>query len=103
MGSHKGSASVPNGPLPAETTNPGSTPDRGSNIHTLVEFPGAYYNTKQQVSELESLLKKLPDASGPLPPGRRGRLPGSARQLESQQVQELIAGHQAGATRLPTR
>ena len=42
--------------------------------------------------------RKLPDASGPLRPARRGRLPSSARQLESQQVQELISGYVAGAT-----
>jgi len=36
--------------------------------------------------------------SGPLRPARRGRLPGSARQLDSQQVQELISGYVAGAT-----
>ncbi len=64
----------------------------------MVEVRGAYYNIKQQFSELESLIRALPDASKPLRPARRGRLPGSARQLESQQVQELIAGYQAGAT-----
>ncbi|MGH8904876.1 MAG: helix-turn-helix domain-containing protein [Egibacteraceae bacterium] len=63
-----------------------------------MELPGAYYNTEHQVSELESLIKKLPDASGPLRPARRDRLPGSARQLDSQQVQELITCYQAGAT-----
>ena len=70
----------------------------GSHYRTLVEVPGAYYNTKYQVSELESLLRELPDVSGPLRPARRGRLPGSARQLDSQQVQELISGYVAGAT-----
>ena len=70
----------------------------GSHYRTLVEVPGAYYNTKHQVSELESLLRELPDVSGPLRPARRGRLPGSARQLDSQQVQELISGYVAGAT-----
>jgi len=64
----------------------------------MVELPGAYYNTKQQVSELESLLRRLPEASEPLRPVRRSRLPGSARQLESQQVQEFISGYEAGAT-----
>lgn len=63
-----------------------------------MEVPGTYYNTKHQVSELESLITKLPEASGPLRPGRRGRRPGSARQLDSQQVRELIAGYAAGAT-----
>jgi hypothetical protein len=63
-----------------------------------VELPGAYYNTKRQVSELESLIKRLPDASEPLRPDRRGRLPGTARQLDSRQIQELILGYTAGAT-----
>lgn len=63
-----------------------------------MEVPGGYYKTKQQVSKLELLIKKLPGASKPLRPARRGRLPGLARQLESQQVQELISGYQAGAT-----
>ena len=64
----------------------------------MVEVPGGYYNTKQQVSELESLIKKLPEASTPRRPARRGRMPGSARQLDSQQAQELIAGYTAGVT-----
>lgn len=63
-----------------------------------MEKPGRYYNTKHQLSELESLLTRLPDASKPLRPARRGRSPGSARQLDSQQVQELISGYAAGAT-----
>lgn len=63
-----------------------------------MELPGAYYNTKQQVSELESLIRRLPKASAPHRPARRGRIPGSARQLESRQVQELIAEYAAGAT-----
>ncbi|MDQ4033496.1 MAG: hypothetical protein M3332_15120 [Actinomycetota bacterium] len=63
-----------------------------------MELPGAYYNSKRQVSELELLIKKLPDASGQLRLVRRGRVPGSAKQLEGQQVQELIAGYQTGAT-----
>jgi len=64
----------------------------------MVEVPGGYYNTKQQVSELEALLKKLPDASKPLHRVPRGRTPGTARQLEASQMQELMAGYQAGAT-----
>ncbi|MGH4013864.1 MAG: hypothetical protein ACRDSL_08020 [Pseudonocardiaceae bacterium] len=63
-----------------------------------MEVPGHYYNTKHQVSELESLVRKLPDSSNPRGPARRGRIPGSARQLDSQQVQDLITGYAAGAT-----
>lgn len=59
---------------------------------------GGYYNTKQQVSELESLMRKLPDTSGPLRAARRGPAPGTAKQLESHQVQELISAYTAGAT-----
>jgi len=64
----------------------------------MVEKPGPYYNTKHQVSELESLLTRLPDASKPLRRVPRGRTPGTTRQLDTNQVQELILGYQAGAT-----
>jgi DNA-directed RNA polymerase specialized sigma24 family protein len=47
---------------------------------------------------LESLLGKLPAASNPPRPARQGRTPGTAKQLDAEQVQELIAGYQAGAT-----
>ncbi len=59
---------------------------------------GRYYNTKDQVSELESLLGKLPDPTAPVPKRPMRRIPGRARQLSADQVEELIAGYQAGAT-----
>jgi DNA-directed RNA polymerase specialized sigma24 family protein len=57
-----------------------------------------YYNTTTQVSELEALLKKLPDPSAPFQRAPREPLPGTVRHLEDDQVQELIAGYQDGAT-----
>jgi hypothetical protein len=63
-----------------------------------VEVPGRYYNTKQQVSELEALMRKLPDPTQPLRRPRRRRLPGTARRLDGEQVQALIASYRAGAT-----
>jgi DNA-directed RNA polymerase specialized sigma24 family protein len=63
-----------------------------------VEEPGGYYNTKAQVSRLEALLKRLPGPSAPRRPARDRPVPGTARQLEPEQVQALIAGYQAGRT-----
>jgi hypothetical protein len=63
-----------------------------------VELRGAYYNTKRQVSELETLLRKLPDPSQPLRPARRRRVPGTARRFGREQVDALIASYLAGAT-----
>jgi DNA invertase Pin-like site-specific DNA recombinase len=51
-----------------------------------------------QVSELEALIKQLPDPSVPYRRTSRGLAPGTAKQLKADQVQELIAGYQAGAT-----
>jgi hypothetical protein len=59
---------------------------------------GSYYNTKPQVEALETLLRKLPDPATPAPPPIDRPKPGRARQLDANQVQELIAGYQAGAT-----
>ena len=59
---------------------------------------GRYYDTKDQVSELELLLGKLPDPTAPVPKRPMRRIPGRARQLSADQVEELIAGYQAGAT-----
>lgn len=65
---------------------------------TRVEAGGRYYNTKDQVSELESLLGKLPDQAAPAPQRPKRHIPGRARQLDADQVEELIAGYQAGGT-----
>jgi hypothetical protein len=68
-------------------------------ITKTVELRGAYYNTKSQVEALEALLRKLPDPTKPIhtPPVDRSK-PRRARRLGADQVQELIAGYQAGAT-----
>lgn len=63
-----------------------------------MDLGGAYSKLEQQVSELEALIKKLPNPSDRLRRAPKRRVPGTARQLEAEQVQELIAGYQAGAT-----
>jgi hypothetical protein len=64
----------------------------------IVDLGGTYYNTKPQVEALETLLRKLPDPAAPAPPPVDRPKPGRARQLDADQVQELIAGYQAGST-----
>jgi site-specific DNA recombinase len=64
----------------------------------MVDLGGTYYNTKPQVEALEALLRKLPDATEPAPSPVDRPTPRRARQLDADQVQELIAGYQAGAT-----
>jgi hypothetical protein len=63
-----------------------------------VDLGGTYYNTKPQLEALETLLRKLPDPTEPAPPSVDRPKPRRARQLDADQVQELIAGYQAGAT-----
>lgn len=63
-----------------------------------MDLGGRYYNSKQQVSELEALIRKLPDLPAPVRQAPKERIPGTARQLEADQVQELISSYQAGAT-----
>jgi hypothetical protein len=63
----------------------------------LVGLGGTYYNTNAQVEALKALLRKLPDPTSPAPPADRPK-PRRARQLEPDQIQEIIAGYQAGAT-----
>jgi len=63
-----------------------------------VDLGGTYYNTKPQVEALEALLRKLPDPTEPAPPPIERPKPRRARQLDADQVQDLIAGYQAGAT-----
>ncbi|HJT05214.1 MAG TPA: hypothetical protein VJ757_16550 [Pseudonocardiaceae bacterium] len=53
---------------------------------------------KHQVEALETLLRKLSDPTTPAPPPVDRPKPRRARQLDADQVQELIAGYQAGAT-----
>jgi DNA invertase Pin-like site-specific DNA recombinase len=63
-----------------------------------VEKRGPYYNTKAQVRTLEALLKKLPKPCSPELKRPRRRPPGTARQLDTEQTQELIAAYRAGNT-----
>jgi DNA-directed RNA polymerase specialized sigma24 family protein len=63
-----------------------------------VDLGGTHYNPKQQVSMLEALIKKLPDRTGPYQPRSPRPVPATAKQLDTDQVQELIAGYRAGAT-----
>lgn len=60
--------------------------------------PGGYYNTKALLGELESLIRKLPDPSAQPRPLPDRRVPGIARQLETGQVEQLIADYRAGVT-----
>jgi DNA invertase Pin-like site-specific DNA recombinase len=64
----------------------------------VVEKRGAYYNTKAQVRALEALLKKLPKPGTPVPKRPKRHRPGTARQLDVEQTQELIAAYRAGST-----
>ena len=70
----------------------------GVHLELHVDLGGTYYNTKPQVEALETLLRKLPDPTTPAPPPVDRPNPGRARQLDTDQVQELIAGYQTGAT-----
>lgn len=59
---------------------------------------GTLRNTKPQVEALETVLQKLPDPTAPAPPPIERPKPRRARRLDADQIQELIAGYQAGAT-----
>jgi len=59
---------------------------------------GAYYNPKDQVRALEELREKLPSFDAPEPTTAKRDRPRRARQLDSDQVQQLIAGYQSGST-----
>jgi DNA invertase Pin-like site-specific DNA recombinase len=63
-----------------------------------VGVTGPYYNTKQQVSALEALFRNLPKADAPFQASPTRRNPRRAQQLDSEQVQRLIEGYEAGAT-----
>jgi transposase-like protein len=62
-----------------------------------VDLRGGYYNTNAQVRALESLLRKLPDATAPVRSSVGQAKPARAKQLDDGQVQEVIAGYQAGS------
>jgi DNA-directed RNA polymerase specialized sigma24 family protein len=63
-----------------------------------VEVRGAYSNTKSQVRALEELREKLPSLDTPEPPSITRDRPRRARQLRTDQIEQLIADYQSGAT-----
>ncbi|PXY25742.1 hypothetical protein BA062_25500 [Prauserella flavalba] len=63
-----------------------------------MEVRGAYSNIKDQVRALEELSVKLPSLDTPEPPTIKRDRPRRARQLGSEQVVQLIADYQSGAT-----
>ncbi|MGH3996501.1 MAG: hypothetical protein ACRDTJ_03440 [Pseudonocardiaceae bacterium] len=83
--------------LPLRVSLPDLAGDHLLRVFSMVDLGGTYYNTKPQVEALETLLRKLPAPTTPAPPVGRPK-PRRARQLDADQVQELIAGYQAGAT-----
>ena len=70
----------------------------GSPVPTSVDVGGTYYNTKPQVEARGPYSGKLSDPTEPAPPLVDRPKPRRARQPDADQVQELIAGYQAGAT-----
>lgn len=82
-----------------QTRIAGACPKPGEfGLCKVVDLGGTYYNTNPQVEALETLLRKLPDPTTPAPPPVDRPKPRRARQLDTNQIQELIAGYQAGAT-----
>jgi hypothetical protein len=63
-----------------------------------VDLGGTYYNIKTQAEALETLIRKLPDATTPAPQPVHRPKTGRARQLDIDQTQALIQGYLAGAT-----
>ncbi|MEU0470702.1 hypothetical protein ABZ215_42475 [Amycolatopsis sp. NPDC006131] len=63
-----------------------------------MEVRGAYSNIKDQVRALEELREKLPSLDTPEPTSTKRDRPRRARQLRTDQIEQLIAGYQAGAT-----
>ncbi len=63
-----------------------------------MEVGGAYSNTNEQVSALETLRQQLPDLEGSLRGRPKGQRPSRAKQLDAEQARELIEGYRSGAT-----
>lgn len=63
-----------------------------------MDLGGAYYNPKDQVRALEQLREKLPSLDAPEPPSIKRDRPRRARQLDAEQVEQLIADYQSGVT-----
>jgi hypothetical protein len=64
----------------------------------LVDVRGPYSNTKDQVRALEELRGKLPSLDTPEPRSIKRDRPRRVRQLGPDQVEQLIADYQSGAT-----
>ena len=63
-----------------------------------VEVGGAYSNTNDQVSALETLRAKLPNPDEAARPTLKQERPGRTQRLPDTQVQQLLAGYKSGAT-----
>jgi len=63
-----------------------------------VDLGGAYSNTKDQVRALEELREKIPSLDTPEPTSIKRDRPRRARQLGIDQIEQLIADYQSGAT-----
>jgi hypothetical protein len=63
-----------------------------------VDLGGAYYNPKDQVRALEQLREKLPSLDAPERTATKQGRPRRARQLGTDQIQQLIAGYKSGST-----
>ncbi|RSM77813.1 hypothetical protein DMH04_34410 [Kibdelosporangium aridum] len=64
-----------------------------------MDLGGAYYNPKDQVRALEQLREKLPSLEVvPEPQLTKRDRPRRGRQLDHDQIQQLIAGYHSGST-----
>ena len=63
-----------------------------------MEARGAYSNTKDQVTALETLRQKLPDLCAPAQATPKRTKPDRTRRLPDAQVRQLIEGYKSGAT-----
>ncbi|GLZ30917.1 hypothetical protein Lesp02_31060 [Lentzea sp. NBRC 105346] len=63
-----------------------------------MEVRGPYSNIKDQVRALEELHEKLPSLDAPEPSSIKRDRPRRARQLGADQIEQLIADYQSGAT-----
>ncbi|TMR07418.1 hypothetical protein ETD83_00050 [Actinomadura soli] len=65
---------------------------------TWVGLPPPLYNPGTQAKALETLLRKLPSPTAPVPTKPARNLPGRAKQLKEQEAQEVVAAYRAGAS-----
>ena len=72
--------------------------DRPKVAVTVVGLGGTYYNPKRQVDARENRPPEATRSHHTSPTAHRPTQTGRARQLDTDHIQELIAGYQAGAT-----